>query len=184
MLAVAILLLALLLTRPIHAASVLASYNEWNSVGCYEDVVSARALPHMEQISGGMTVEKCLDACRASGYAFAGLEWAQECFCGPSLPPTSAVDGRCSMPCQGEYSASSRERERAGSLIDRRLIGNADEICGGSLGLTVYRYSVGSSLVPSNLANLQNVDVRQLLRRRGLEQSFTQQQKRIRLNDH
>lgn len=130
MLAIALPLIPLLLTQSVRAASVVPSYNGWNSVGCYQDIVAARVLPHMEQISGGMTVEKCLDACHSSGYAFAGLEWSQECFCGPTLPPTPATDGRCDMPCQADSS----------------------EICGGGLGLTVYEYSGSLPSPPSNLA--------------------------------
>ncbi|CAG7852527.1 SubName: Full=Related to glyoxal oxidase {ECO:0000313/EMBL:CCA74839.1} [Serendipita indica DSM 11827] len=125
MLATCITLVPLLLTQSTDGAPIVGSYTDWNSVGCYEDIVTARALPHVEQISGEMAVEKCLDACHASGYAYAGLEWGQGPFCGPSLPPTQVTDGRCNMPCQGDTT----------------------EICGGSLGLSVYRYT------SSNLTN-------------------------------
>jgi hypothetical protein len=64
-----------------------------------------------------MTVEKCLDACSGAGFAYAGLEYAEECYCGQKAPWTIAADGRCSMTCKGDSS----------------------ELCGGPDGLSVYQ---------------------------------------------
>ncbi|KAF7355708.1 hypothetical protein MSAN_01488600 [Mycena sanguinolenta] len=51
----------------------------WEYVGCFSDSVSSRQLPHQQTISGGVTVESCTAACKASGFSFAGLEFGQEC---------------------------------------------------------------------------------------------------------
>jgi hypothetical protein len=77
--------------------------------------MSHRALPVPMGIDN-MTVEKCLGACTAAGYSYAGLEYAGECYCGQSAPPTVVTDGRCSMTCKGDSS----------------------ELCGGPDGLSVY----------------------------------------------
>lgn len=99
-----------------------------------------RTLPHQPLTPipyQQMTVEGCLDACGASGYTSAGLEYGQyvsisavridllltvldrECWCAniASWPPSeSTVDGECAMPC----------------------LGNATEYCGGSNTLLLY----------------------------------------------
>ncbi|KAG8852570.1 hypothetical protein FRB91_006355 [Serendipita sp. 411] len=132
MLVAAIPFLALSLPTLVNAApSTLLSYKTWSSYGCYEDEVSSRKLPYPVATEGGpssMTVERCLDACFAAGYTVAGLEWSQECFCGYSLPPTPATDGRCDMECKGD----------------------ASELCGGGNGLTVYQSSGPTSLQTYN----------------------------------
>jgi len=69
--------------------------------------------------SSSMTVEKCLDACYALGHSYAGLEYAQECYCADTVPTTQATDGRCDKVCTGK----------------------ASEYCGGGNGLTAYSYT-------------------------------------------
>lgn len=54
-------------------------------------------------VAGGMTIDGCLDACDAAGYEYAGLEYAQECYCGRTFSGTVATDGRCSMTCTGTF---------------------------------------------------------------------------------
>ncbi|CCA72580.1 related to glyoxal oxidase precursor [Serendipita indica DSM 11827] len=113
------------------------SYNGWTSRGCYVDSVANRALPVAMGVTGGaaaMTVEKCLDACKAAGYTFAGLEYAQECFCGSAMPTTAqATDGRCSMVCNG----------------------NNLEYCGGGNGLNLYSYGAVTSTSTSTAQSTQ-----------------------------
>lgn len=82
----------------------------------------------------GMTVESCVQFCQASNptMKFAGMEYAEECYCANSLPSTAttASAGACNMLCTG----------------------NRKEYCGGSGLLNVYEYnatSVGSQGVPA-----------------------------------
>jgi len=51
-----------------------------------------------------MTVERCIDACAASGYSSAGLEFSQECWCGNiSFPPGQSTEfDKCNMPCTAD----------------------------------------------------------------------------------
>jgi hypothetical protein len=89
------------------------------------DNVAERVLPVGMDVTGGpaaMTIELCLNACQAQSYTFAGLEYSDECYCGNTVPPTLATDGRCNMVCDG----------------------NNEEICGGPNGLTVYQYGASS----------------------------------------
>ncbi|KAJ7639319.1 beta-1,3 exoglucanase precursor-like protein, partial [Roridomyces roridus] len=94
-----------------------AQVGSWQYQGCFADSVSSRALPHQMFISG-VTIESCTAACKANGFAVAGLEYAGECFCSSS-PPTSTHlnDNDCHTACTA----------------------NTTEFCGGSSKLTVYQ---------------------------------------------
>lgn len=72
-----------------------------------------------------MTVEACLAFCRIGAYIYAGLEYTKECWCASYLDGLSVKldDSDCNMAC----------------------IGNATEVCGGSLKLTVYKSSGSGS---------------------------------------
>ena len=103
MLAVAIPLIStLVFAFSVQAHSLVPAYNGWLSAGCYEDSINARVVPNQRYPAGGpaaMTVESCLDACRADGFTVSGLEWGQECFCGNAIPSMSS--NGCDMACKG-----------------------------------------------------------------------------------
>jgi hypothetical protein len=50
-----------------------------------------------------MTIEACLTFCSSKGFAYAGVEYSVECFCGSSLAAeaTKVDDSVCNMPCSG-----------------------------------------------------------------------------------
>ncbi|BFZ56810.1 hypothetical protein PYCC9005_003858 [Savitreella phatthalungensis] len=100
------------------AATIKQTAGTWNYTGCYRDLVSnnVRTLPQGVGIAN-MTVEKCVAACSAQGYGWAGLEWSQECYCG-TAPPASYLGGwqTCDYACAGDTT----------------------EVCGGSGWLSVY----------------------------------------------
>ncbi|KAI0925387.1 hypothetical protein AcV7_005644 [Taiwanofungus camphoratus] len=92
----------------------------WVSLGCYNDSVNARTLavsPAVQSVS----VETCTEACYNDGYPLAGLEYADQCFCGLEFDnggvPIPLSD--CTMPCAG----------------------NSSEFCGGPNALDVYNYT-------------------------------------------
>ncbi|KAK3377203.1 WSC domain-containing protein [Lasiosphaeria ovina] len=70
--------------------------------GCYADNSNARVLPvdKSGSLSGPNTPAACVAAC--AGYAYAGVEWTTQCFCGNTLPPQKMPDTDCSMPCAGD----------------------------------------------------------------------------------
>ncbi|KAF2740327.1 WSC-domain-containing protein [Polyplosphaeria fusca] len=91
---------------------------DYQSVGCFSDNVLARTLESgADMPPGAMTVKICIAMCKALGYSLAGVEFAQECFCGDNYfnDGAPALDG-CSMPCTG----------------------NLKEMCGGRNHLNVY----------------------------------------------
>lgn len=59
------------------------------SIGCYTEGTTGRTLAWKQgdPVTGpALTVEKCLSACKGGGYAFAGLQYGRECYCGVSSP--------------------------------------------------------------------------------------------------
>jgi hypothetical protein len=91
--------------------------------GCYHEPAVGRLLPGPSYTNmTGMTVESCVSFCQSSSptQTYAGVEFAQECYCGTTLPATatSVPDAQCSMTCKG----------------------NDKEYCGASLLLNIYSY--------------------------------------------
>ncbi|EXJ93880.1 hypothetical protein A1O1_02273 [Capronia coronata CBS 617.96] len=99
-------------------------------VGCYTEGSSGRTIGTPVGVNTpsysftnttGMTVELCAQTCSTKGFAWVGVEYAQECYCnnlgavnGGAL--ASGGDGDCSMVCKG----------------------NIGEYCGGSSRVGVY----------------------------------------------
>ncbi len=75
-----------------------------------------------------MTVERCLSACAREGYAYAGPQYFQECFCDDHLPAQDKrkPDSECNAPCKGRKS----------------------ENCGGTWRLGAYRAKPSHLLWP------------------------------------
>ncbi|KAK2773429.1 copper radical oxidase [Colletotrichum kahawae] len=90
----------------------------WKSQGCLKDNTGGRSLGVYVSVDGGSTnVANYIAACAAAGYALAGVEYAQECWCDNSIrfSGVSTTDG-CNMPCKG----------------------NTAEMCGGPDRLNLY----------------------------------------------
>ncbi|KAL8670348.1 MAG: hypothetical protein Q9168_005106 [Polycauliona sp. 1 TL-2023] len=95
------------------------------SQGCFPDLTKGRLLSGSSYVNAtGMTVESCVGFCSASKYAYAGLEFGQECYCGSSLATTtqSTDAAKCNMLCKG----------------------NNREFCGAQGLLNVYKDTPGS----------------------------------------
>jgi hypothetical protein len=85
--------------------SIPSSVGTYNYTGCFTELVNARAISTYEVTSStSMTVEFCVDACQAKGYALAGIEYGSQCFCGNSISAESSqvADNQCEvMLCPG-----------------------------------------------------------------------------------
>src|SRR5262249_23195145 len=90
-----------------------------NYVGCYTDDPS-RALPNW-LIDSGATLESCLAAAQAQGYAYAGLQWYGQCFAGNTVGFKQAPESDCNLPCTA----------------------NPSKTCGGTWRNAVYATGVG-----------------------------------------
>lgn len=96
----------------------------YSAMGCYTDSdVTARPLVGGYFPDAAQSIELCAANCKA--FAYFGVEYGTECYCGSAIIDSSspASDGRCSMPCAG----------------------SASEICGGSYGMNIFKYSSAST---------------------------------------
>lgn len=84
------------------AISTLATPNVYQ-VGCFQDFYGAptnyRVFDGANYASDDMTMESCASFCLGRGYAFGGIEYGRECYCGSTLP--TQTSDQCSMPCAG-----------------------------------------------------------------------------------
>ncbi|KAJ7905855.1 WSC domain-containing protein [Mycena olivaceomarginata] len=90
----------------------------WTSVGCVTDG-AARALSYF-YTSTSLTQDSCVTTCDSKGYTYAGLEYADECWCGSSLANSLGVAtdaSQCNMKCTG----------------------NSGELCGAGYRLTLFK---------------------------------------------
>jgi len=91
---------------------------EFESLGCYFDPVTPRALRDLEWKGDFMTTANCVAHCKAKGFIYAGTEWSTQCFCGNELHGSHVeAASSCNMECAGNHS----------------------EICGAGKRLNVYK---------------------------------------------
>ena len=113
--------------------------SDYQSLGCYREGNVGKSLAwRQDQVaSTDLTLEKCLSACKVGGYAFAGVEYGQECYCGVVLGngTLSVADDQCNMACTG----------------------NPSQLCGGRSTLNLYVASDLESTEPCGEPNLPPV---------------------------
>lgn len=96
-------------------------------LGCYQDEKEFRLLSgYFTNFKTTNSPQKCTRLCLQSGFPYAGLQYATECFCGADAPPLSAKlpDSSCNMKCSGD----------------------PKEICGGYFSMNVYETGIASKL--------------------------------------
>lgn len=72
-------------------------------IGCFKDPNSPYDLDgHLERSSQN-TPQRCVEICRAKGFAYAGVQYGQSCLCGNSYGKFGTADN-CNMKCTGDSS--------------------------------------------------------------------------------
>jgi hypothetical protein len=106
----------------------------WVSVGCYTDGPSPRTLSAQSYSSSNVDAETCTAFC--SAYAYAGMEYGNECYCGDSLlgGSTAVNSSECNMMCAG----------------------NGAEFCGGSWLLTLLQQPAVPTVAPPTTLETYN----------------------------
>ncbi|WVQ85831.1 hypothetical protein IAT38_007999 [Cryptococcus sp. DSM 104549] len=88
----------------IKSGDFVASSNSSGYVGCYKEGTT-RMLPSYSFTSSVMTNDLCVSNCKSLGYALAGSEYAEQCYCANKLNSTSGgykvQDSDCSTACKG-----------------------------------------------------------------------------------
>lgn len=100
----------------------------WTYGGCWIDNAHGRAMPVGKGGAPAQTVQTCIAQCTADGYTLAGIEYANECFCGNTLVNGAVIapDAQCNMACSG----------------------NATQACGGPNRLSVYTSTGNVTALP------------------------------------
>lgn len=103
----------------VSATPVNPSVSGWAYQAVVAEGTNGRALTGSSYAGSGMTVESCLAFCDNAGYPLAGLEYSSECYCGSTLSNGASLTKTANggMACSG----------------------NANEACGGSSALSLYR---------------------------------------------
>ncbi|EDV96821.1 GH16481 [Drosophila grimshawi] len=107
----------------LHSSCPAGNHTANVSLGCYRDEKDARLLAgYFTSFKTSNSPSGCVELCLQSGYPYAGVQYARECFCGFDAPPSSAKlpDSSCNMKC----------------------VGNAKEICGGFYAMNVYETGI------------------------------------------
>ncbi|KAK4688715.1 hypothetical protein P7C73_g1402, partial [Tremellales sp. Uapishka_1] len=114
---------------------------DWDKLGCIAEGTTGRALASATTTSTtSMTPSFCISFCASKGYSLAGIEYAQECYCGNALSNGASetfVTSNCSAQCSGEASTNG--------------------FCGGNGALTLYKFT-GSGTPSAQNATVEVVD--------------------------
>ena len=113
--------------------AVVQSSSNFTYVACYTDSTASRSLPNQVVASDKLTVEICLSACQ--NYAYAGIEYGRECWCGNTLGSAAAQatsEKQCSMTCPG----------------------NPSQICGDGNRLTLYSHNAAKPQAKLSMAKV------------------------------
>ena len=69
--------------------------------GCYKENNPGRQLKFQIYGSADNTNDKCIAACAAQKYSFAGTQYQTECWCGNNIPILKTTDVDCDFSCSG-----------------------------------------------------------------------------------
>ncbi|KXS99386.1 hypothetical protein AC579_8802 [Pseudocercospora musae] len=109
-------------TTAAASATAIPSARGYAYAGCWNETVYVANSGGVRALNNGnfsanntMTIDSCLDYCSTQ---YAGLEYGRECYCSPYLSALSDKlnESRCDYACNG----------------------NASQLCGGRLSLTLY----------------------------------------------
>lgn len=88
-----------------ESSKVLDSNHAGHYLGCYSDSFDSRLLGgNVAKLSGTNSPRKCWQMCAQSGFAFAGVQYSYECFCGNETPKKELLldDIECNSNCSGD----------------------------------------------------------------------------------
>ncbi|KDR77907.1 hypothetical protein GALMADRAFT_154961 [Galerina marginata CBS 339.88] len=126
--------------------ATLTPGGSWRFSYFYNDSITARALAHnsvnlpVPVPRGNMTPEICVAACGNAGFTLAGVEFADECYCGDALQSNTHPITDCSVLPSIGFST-----HPTSTLM--RCTGNTKEFCGGPNIVSVYTLP-GTGLLP------------------------------------
>lgn len=72
-------------------------------IGCFKDPNSPFDLDGALERSQANTPQRCIETCRAKGFAYAGVQYGESCLCGNTYGKFGPADN-CTMQCTGDAS--------------------------------------------------------------------------------
>lgn len=78
----------------------------YRSIGCYKENNPGRQLKTQLYNIPDNTNAKCIAACAAQSYTYAGTEYRSECWCGNTIPNTNVSEAECNFDCSGAIKES------------------------------------------------------------------------------
>ncbi|XP_074659526.1 xylosyltransferase oxt-like [Tubulanus polymorphus] len=94
-----------------------ASNVSFEYIGCFKDDRNRDLDGHVSYFREDLTASVCISVCLRLNFAYAGLQYSYECFCGDSYGKHGPLkESSCSSYCRG----------------------NADEMCGGVWANSIY----------------------------------------------
>lgn len=91
---------------PVPVAQNTSLPGNWKYQGCIHENTTTRVFPY-QLILPNNSAETCLTQCAAFGYSAAGMEFADECYCGDvedftNNSPGLAAESDCNIACSGD----------------------------------------------------------------------------------
>lgn len=74
--------------------------------GCFKENNPGRQLKTQVYNLQDSTNAKCITACAAQSYTYAGTQYRAECWCGNTIPNTNVSDAECNYDCTGALTES------------------------------------------------------------------------------
>lgn len=120
-------------------------------MGCYTDSSNSRTLTGYSYTSPAMTNAICKTTCANQGFAMAGTEVGNQCFCGNTIGSgnTRTASTICNTPCAG----------------------NSASLCGASWRMSLFNTSV-ANVQPSNNASNSTSNLNNGLKSKGCYSDF------------
>ncbi|KAK1994676.1 WSC domain-containing protein, partial [Colletotrichum falcatum] len=132
--------------------------------GCYVDV--GRTLSEDATANGQMSNDACTDFCFSKGFAYAGTEYYNECYCGNALAKggviakeadcTTACSGNATQPCGGPNRLSLYKSSQLTGPSVNPGVGDWSSIGCYTEGTTGRALTYGVGTVPANQMNVAN----------------------------
>ncbi|GJE95267.1 copper radical oxidase [Phanerochaete sordida] len=92
---------------PVPVAQNTSLPGNWTYQGCIQENTTTRVFPYQLILPSNNSAETCLTQCAAFGYPAAGMEFADECYCGDvsdftTNSPGVAPASDCNIACSGD----------------------------------------------------------------------------------
>ncbi|KAK0711071.1 WSC domain-containing protein [Lasiosphaeris hirsuta] len=132
----------------VELPSCLHPFQPFVYSGCFQDSGNPQALTVRTNLDRDttMTVEKCVVSCKGNGYRYAGFVYYGVCYCGQTFNGASAIEDRCSFPCNGGKNKTCK----SGGYPFASTEYGGECFCGAVIGNNTYSAPAPDCSIPCN----------------------------------